>query len=101
VGGNLVRMSDRIVDAVVSLRMAAGLTVVGAVAGILVGGVPGAVVAAMLIGTAGVLAVCNVFLRIGLGEDRERAAEQAEREARAEPPETRRRLTPPPRRRGD
>jgi LDH2 family malate/lactate/ureidoglycolate dehydrogenase len=96
-------MGVRLVDTIVSLRAAGVLTVVGAVAGILVGGLTGAVIAAMLIGSAGVLAVCNIFLRIGLGEDRERAAEQAAREARerkeAEP--ERRRVHRPPRRRGD
>jgi uncharacterized membrane protein len=95
-------MGDRLVDTIVSLRAAAALTVVGAVAGILVGGVTGVVIAAMLIGSAGVLAVCNIFLRIGLGEDRDRAAEQAERGAKAsEPPPMRPRLTRPPRKRGD
>ena len=97
-------MGDRLVDTVVSLRAAAVLTVVGVAAGILVGGVAGAVVAAMLVGTAGVLAVCNVFLRIGLGEDRDRAAEQAEAAKRDVPPREpppERRLARRPRRRGD
>jgi hypothetical protein len=97
-------MSHRIVDAVVSLWAAAVLTVLGAVLGIVIGGVPGVVVACILIGTAGVLAVSYIFLRIGLGEDRARAEEQAAREAarqRPEPEPRRRRLSPPPRRRGD
>jgi hypothetical protein len=76
---------NRLVDNLVSLRAAAVLTVVGAVAGIAVGDVPGVVIACLLIGTAGVIVVSNIFLRIGLGEDRAREAEAAEREA-AKPP---------------
>jgi hypothetical protein len=97
-------MSDRIVDAVVSLWTAAGLTVLGAVLGVAIGGVPGVVIACILIGTAGVLAVSYIFLRIGLQEDQARAEEQAARDAakaRPEPEPRRRRLSPPPRRRGD
>jgi hypothetical protein len=93
-------MNHRIVDTLVSLRAAALLTVVGAVTGIAVGGVPGVVIACVLIGTAGVLVVSNIFLRVGLEEDRVRDAEEAERRKDPEPP-PRRRVTPPPRRRGD
>jgi len=94
-------MSDRLVDRLVSLRAAAALTVVGAVAGVAVGGVPGVVIACVLIGTAGVLVVSNLFLRVGLAEERAREAEEAERAARtgAEPPE-RAKVTRPPRRGG-
>ncbi|MCW3065923.1 MAG: hypothetical protein JWN32_3095 [Solirubrobacterales bacterium] len=70
---------NRLVDNLVSLRAAAVLTVVGAVAGIAVGDVPGVVIACLLIGTAGVIVVSNIFLRIGLGEERAREAEAEER----------------------
>jgi hypothetical protein len=93
-------MSDRLVDRLVSLRAAAALTVVGAVAGIIVGDVPGVVIACVLIGTAGVLVVSNLFLRVGLAEDRAREAEAAERAGRPAPerPERPKRGRPPRRR---
>jgi hypothetical protein len=94
-------MTDRLVDNLVSLRAAAVLTVVGAALGIIVGDVLGVVIACVLIGTAGVIVVSNIFLRIGLGEDRAREAEAAERDAAKRPaadPERPGRATPDTRR---
>jgi hypothetical protein len=55
------------------------MIVLGAIAAIAIPGMAGTVVAMVLVGSALVIAVCLVFLEVGLSEDRERARQEGRR----------------------
>jgi hypothetical protein len=83
---------------ILAFGSAAALIVVGAIAGLLIGGRTGEIVG-LAVGTLGLgAAILLVFLEIGLSEDRELAREERQRQAdkpeggQARPP---RRVRPP------